>query len=136
MTFADVKVGDQVIIDPPGFRARCRRICKVEKVTATQCTASGYRFSKSNGWQIGGDKWRPAYVKAATPELIKEVQLDQRYKAAQNALRQRITKVELLCGEIDQNHDCHKWTATLEEALIHLTAAADVLNACQTEVRP
>lgn len=136
MSFADVKIGDQVIVNPPSYGTRCRKVCQVEKVTATQFAADGYRFTKSNGWQIGGDQWHPATVKAATPELIKEVHLERRYKAAQNALRQRLASLETLWREIDRNHDCHKWAATLEKALPHLTATAEVLKLRQAESEP
>ena len=62
MRFADVKVGDQVVVGPPGRGTGCRTICQVEKVTATQFQAGGYRFGKSSGRQIGGDEWYPATV--------------------------------------------------------------------------
>ena len=133
MKFADVKVGDQVVVDPPGRGTGCRTICQVEKVTATQFQAGGYRFGKRSGWQIGGDEWYPATVKTATPALIKAVELEQRYANAQNALRRRIASLEALWREIDRNHDCHKWAGTLEKALPNLTAAAEVLKVCQTE---
>lgn len=134
MSFADVKVGDEVIIAPPGYGRSRRSVCKVERVTATQFTAGGYRFRKNSGWQIGGDTYHSARARHATPELIQAVQLEQRYGNAQAKLRQKLTSLDTLWREIDRNHDSHKWAATLEQALPHLTAAAEALKLRQVEV--
>ena len=134
MRFADVKVGDQVIVDPPGYGSARRVICQVEKVTATQFTAGGYRFTKGNGRQIGRDSYHSATVRHATPELVERVNLEQRYGNAQARLRQKLNSLDTLWREIDRNHDSHKWAATLEKALPHLTAAAEVLKLRQMEV--
>ena len=40
----------------------------VEKITKTQVTAGGVRFLL-NGREVGGDKWHPAIIMPATPEL-------------------------------------------------------------------
>ena len=133
MRFGDVSVGDFVVVDPPG-RGTCRKICQVEKVTATQFTAGGYRFSKRNGREIGGDSYYPAIVKTATLELIKQVELEQRYVKARNALRQQMNSLDTLWREIDRNHDSFKWAGTLEKALPHLTAAVETLKVRQMEV--
>jgi len=126
MIFADVKVGDQVIVDPPAPGRRI--VCHVERVTATQFTAGGYRFTKNNGWQLGGDAWHFATVKHATPELIAIVQLEQRYGDARAKLRQKLNSLDTLWREIDRSHDSHKWAAALEKALPHLEAAAEALK--------
>lgn len=125
MRFADVKVGDQVIVDPPGSGHRI--VCQVARVTATQFTAGGYRFTKG-GSHVGSDSWHFATVKHATPELVAIVQLEQRYGNAQAKLRQKLNSIDALWREIDRNHDSHKWAATLEKALPHLAAATEVLK--------
>jgi hypothetical protein len=135
VNFGDVSIGDFVVVDPPS-RGACRKICQVEKVTATQFTAGGYRFNKRNGWQIGGDSYYAATVKTATPELIKQVELEQRYSNAQARLRQKLNTLETLWREIDRNHDSHQWAATLEKALPHLTAAVEALKVRQEEAQP
>jgi len=126
MKFADVKVGDQVIVNPP--RSGCRIVCHVERVTATQFTAGGYRFTKSNGWQVGGVDYYIATVDHTTPELIAIVLLEQRYSDARAELRRKLNSLDTLSREADRNHDSHKWAATLEKALPHLEAAAEALK--------
>jgi len=125
MRFDDVKVDDQVIVDPPG--SGCKIVCHVERVTAKQFTAGGYRFTKG-GNQVGGDAWYFAMVDYATPELIAIVLLEQRYSVARAELRRKLNSLDTLLREIDRNHDSYKWAATLEKALPHLTAAAEVLK--------
>lgn len=129
MKWADVKVGDQVIINSHArLRLGRRIICQVERVTATQFIADGYRFRKSDGWQVNGDDCHSSWASVATPESIKIVQSEQRYGNAQDNLRRQLNSLDTLWREIDRNHDSYKWAATLEKALLHLTAAAEVLK--------
>ena len=125
--FDDIKVGDQVIISPGSFGKRCRKLVTVERVTATQFVADGCRFTK-RGWKVGDSTYLGARANVATPKLIQQVQVEQRYRKAQDKLRRKLDSVETLWREIDRNHDSHKWAATLETALPHLTAAVEVLR--------
>lgn len=133
MSFKDVSVDDQVVVTMPG-PARRKNICHVEKVTATQFTAGGYRFNKRNGWEIGGDSYYSVTVEKATPELIKQVELEQHYTNARDALRRRLDSLDILWREIDRNHDSFKWAGTFEKALPHLTAAVETLKLRQVEI--
>lgn len=133
MSFADVKVGDQVVIQPPSCRAGRSKICQVERVTATQFTAGGYRFSKGNGRQIGCAVYSSATVRHSTLELIEAVRIEHRYRNAQAKLRQKLNSLDTLWREIDRNHDRHTWAATLEKALPYLTSAAEVLKVQQED---
>lgn len=124
--FDDIKVGDQVIVNPHGY-GRNRYLATVERVTATQFVADGCRFTK-RGWKVCHSTYLSARADVATPELIQQVQVEQRYRKAQDELRRKLDSVETLWREIDRNHDSHKWAATLEAALPHLTAAVEVLK--------
>jgi ribosome biogenesis protein Tsr3 len=130
--FDDIKVGDQVIVNPHGY-GRNRYLATVERVTATQFVADGCRFTK-RGWKLGHSTYLSAKADVATPELIQQVQVEQRYRKAQDKLRRKLDSVETLWREIDRNHDSYKWAATLEAALPHLTAAVEVLKLRQTEI--
>lgn len=130
--FDDIKVGDQVIVKPSGY-GRNWYLATVERVTATQFVADRCRFTK-RGWEVGRTGSHAARADVATPELIQQVQAEQRYRNAQNELRRKLDSVETLWREIDRNHDSHKWAATLEAALPHLTAAVEVLKLRQTEI--
>lgn len=130
--FTEVKVGDQVIVSAPG-RGSKRSIAVVERVTATQFTAGGYRFTK-RGWQVGGDNYHPAVADIATPEKIRLVEKEQRYHTAQNELRINLNSIDTLWREIDRNHDSHNWAATLEAALPHLRTAIEVLKVRQEDL--
>jgi hypothetical protein len=99
-------------------------------VTATQFTAGGYRFTK-RGRQVGGDTYHPARVDIATPHLIQLVQQQQSYDVAQNELRRKLITIGELRLEIDRKHNSHKWAATLDAALPHLTAAVEILKVRQ-----
>jgi hypothetical protein len=48
----DLEVGDKVVINPPGERTPYK-IGTVKKVTATQLTVDGTRFSRRDGVKIG-----------------------------------------------------------------------------------
>lgn len=131
-TFDDIKVGDQVIINSSGYsRRRC--LATVERVTATQFLAGGRRFTK-RGWEVGGDTYHSASADVATPGLIQQVEVEHRYRKAQDELRKKLNSIETLWREIDRNHDSHKWAATLEAALPHLTTAAEVLRVRQEDL--
>lgn len=125
--FDDIKVGDQVIISPGSFGKRCRKLVTVERVTATQFVAGGCRFTK-RGWEVGGDIYHATTADVATPDLIQQVEAEQRYCNARDELRRKMNSIETLWREIDRNHDSHKWAATLEAALPHLTAAVEALK--------
>lgn len=127
--FTDIKIGDQVIVSSAGYSSK-RIIATVERVTATQFTAGGYRFTK-RGHQVGGDTYHPARADIATPHLIRLVQQEQSYDVAQNELRRKLITIGELRLEIDRKHDSHKWTATLDAALPHLTAAVEILKVRQ-----
>ena len=131
--FDDIKVGDQVIINPGGFGRDRLRLAAVERVTATQFVAGGCRFTK-RGWEVSRTGSYAARADVATPELIQQVQVEQRYRKAQDELRRKLNSIETLWREIDRNHDSHKWAATLEAALPHLTAAVEVLKLRQMEI--
>lgn len=130
--FDDIKVGDQVIVKPHGY-GRNRYLATVERVTATQFVADGCRFTK-RGWEVGRSTYHGASADVATPELIQQVEAEQRYSKAQNELRRKLDSIETLWREIDRNHDSHKWAATLDATLRHLTAAVEVLKLRQTEI--
>lgn len=130
--FDDIKVGDQVIVKSHGY-GRIRYLATVERVTATQFVADGCRFTKG-GRKVGSITCHDARADVATPELIQQVQVEQRYRKAQDELRRKLNSVETLWREIDLNHDSYKWATTLEAALPHLTAAVEVLKLRQTEI--
>lgn len=48
----DLQIGDEVVISPLG-QGYPYRFGKVEKITATQVTASGTRYNKRDGVRIG-----------------------------------------------------------------------------------
>lgn len=128
--FDDIKVGDQVIVKTGGYASGYSGnwyLATVERVTATQFVADGYRFTK-RGWEVGRTGSYAARADVATPELIQRVEVEQRYRKAQDELRRKLDSVETLWREIDRNHDSYKWAATLEAALPHLTAAVEVLK--------
>lgn len=131
-TFDDIKVGDQVIVKSGGYNSR-RQLATVERVTATQFVAGGYRFTK-RGWEVGSTGYHATTADVATPDLIQQVEAEQRYCNARDELRRKMNSIETLWHEIDRNHDSHKWAATLEAALPHLTAAVEVLKLRQTEI--
>ena len=131
--FDDIKVGDQVIISPHGY-GRNRYLATVERVTATQFVADGCRFTK-RGWKVGSITRHDARANVATPKLIQQVQVEQRYRKAQDKLRRKLDSVETLWREIDRNHDSYKWAATLEAALPHLTAAVEVLKGSSDQLQ-
>lgn len=131
-TFDEIKVGDQVIINAGGYKNR-RRLATVERVTATQFVAGGCRFTK-RGWEVGGNTYHSASANAATPELVKQVEAEQRYRKALQQLQGRIGTIGDLWREIDRSYDSCKWAATLEAAALHLEAAVEQLKVRQTEI--
>lgn len=134
MRFKDIKVGDQVIVKPPGSSSqRFQRLEEVTRVTATQFVAGGYRFTKY-GCQVGGDGWWHARADLATPSAIAAVKAEIRYETAKDRLRQQLQSIDTLWREIDRNHDRIKWACTLETASATLSQAVERLKLRQTEV--
>lgn len=133
--FTDVQVGDQVVISPPGFGRRSRSLATVERVTATQFVAGGYRFTR-RGHQVGGDTYSSAYVQPATPELITEVEAEQRFEVALERLHKFVRQIANRRIEIQSDRRAAiRWTARIESALPHLQSAVDAL--CELgEVQP
>lgn len=125
--FDDIKVGDQVIISPGSFGKRCRKLATVERVTATQFVAGGCRFTK-RGRKVGSITRHDARADVATPELIQQIEAEQRYCNARDELCRKMNSIETLWREIDRNHDSRKWAATLETALPYLRGAVEVLK--------
>ena len=87
-SFEGIKVGDEVIIDPPrsNMSNRPRYATKVEHVTRTQFVASGYRFNKNSGRQVSSDPWN--YAKDYHPplDLLAAVSAENRYAMARRKL--------------------------------------------------
>jgi hypothetical protein len=83
-----LKVGDQVAIDIGRYGQTRHVIVNVEGITpAGNIKAYGCVFNSDNGWQRGGDKWHPYYLKEASAEL--------RAKIAEKAERSElIDKIE------------------------------------------
>lgn len=133
--FTDVQVGDQVVILPSAWR-RIRSLATVERVTATQFVVGPYRFTKS-GHHVGADNLGGALVQPATPELITEVEAEQRLEAAFEKLRTLGKSIEARQIEIQRDHRAAiGWTASIESALPHLQSALDALTVRQLEVQP
>ena len=132
--FDDIKVGDQVIISSGSFGKRCRKLVTVERVTATQFVAGGCRFTK-RGCEVGGDIYYATIANVATPDLIQQVEAEQRYCNARDELRRKMNSIETLWREIDRNHDSHKWAATLGTALPYLRGAVEVLKGSSDQLQ-
>ncbi len=87
-TFNDIAVGDQVIVRSGSYGERRDYVRTVERVTATQFTAGGRRFTK-RGWQVGGLGHWDAEAEPATPERIAKVTAQTKLRnAAATALGQ------------------------------------------------
>jgi hypothetical protein len=124
-SFEGVKVGDELVIDPPNSRMsnRPRYVAKVERVTRTQFVVGGYRFRKDSGSFIGGDGWHFAHVYHLTPELLAEVGAELRYFAAYEKLYQLRERLRVVAIEINRTHDKHQLAETMEAAAADLAAA-------------
>ena len=124
-SFEGVKVGDEMVIDPPrsNMSNRPRYVAKVEHVTRTQFIVGGYRFRKSSGWQVGGDTWSFATAHCPTPELLAAVNAENRYVNARQQLYKLRIQLETLTREIDRTHDKHQLAETMEAAAADVTAA-------------
>jgi hypothetical protein len=130
-SFHDVKVGDLVVIEPASFgRYKSRQIKEVERVTRTHFLAGDYRFFRKDGAEVravSGFETR-AWAYPGTPELLAEVEAENRYRRATERTHKLICKVEGLRLDIDGNPNPHHWAATLEAAAEHLTAAVERLQ--------
>ena len=87
-TFDNIAVGDQVIVRCGSYGDRLDYVRPVERVTATQFTAGGRRFTKQ-GWEVSVIcRWN-AQAELATPERIAEVTAQVRMrKTVAAALRE------------------------------------------------
>ena len=124
-SFEGIKVGDEVVIDPPNSRMsnRPRYVARVEHVTRTQFVVGGYRFRKDSGSHIGGDGWHFARVYHLTPELLAAVEMERRYyKAHENLVKLR-HRLETVTREIDRIRDKHQLAETMEAAAADMAAA-------------
>ena len=124
-SFDDIKVGDEVVIDPPNSRMsnRPRYVARVEHVTRTQFIVGGYRFRKDSGSYIGGDRWHFAHVYHLTPELLAAVTMEHRYFNAHENLVKLRNSLETVTREINRIRDKHQLAETMEAAAADLAAA-------------
>ena len=129
-SFDDIKVGDEVVIDPPNSRMSSspRYVAKVEHVTRTQFVAGGYRFRKDSGSHIGGDGWHNAHVYHLTPELLAVVNTERRYFAASAKLYQLRKQLEVVTSEINRTRDRYQLAETMEAAAADVAAAVAKLR--------
>lgn len=126
-SFEGIKVGDEVIICPPGY-SHIRSLAAVEAVTRTRFVVGGYRFRKKDGYHITKDRWHHAYVYQPTPELLAEVESECRYTKAHESLIKLRHQLETLTREIDRSHDKHQLSKTMEAAAADLAAAVAKLQ--------
>ena len=129
-SFEGIKVGDEVILDPPNSRMsnRPRYVAWVEHVTRTQFVVGGYRFRKDSGSHIGGDGWHFAHVYHLTPGLLAAVTMERRYFNALANLVKLRNRLETVTREIDRTHDKHQLAETMEAAAADLAAAVAKLR--------
>lgn len=65
-----LKPGDLVVVDS-NQHSRSQSLEKVDKVTNTQITVGGQRFTRAGGSAIGhGQSYRKPFLREATPELV------------------------------------------------------------------
>lgn len=65
-----LKAGDTVIIDGQGH-SRDQRVATVEKVTSTQITAGGERFTRASGAAIGySGRYTKPHLREPTPAML------------------------------------------------------------------
>ena len=124
-SFEGVKVGDEMVIDPPNSRMSNspRYVAKVEHVTRTQFVVGGCRFRKDSGSYIGGDRWHFAHVYHSTPELLAAVTMEHRYFNAHENLIKLRNSLETVTREIDRIRDKHQLAETMEAAAADMAAA-------------
>lgn len=126
-SFEGVKVGDEVVIDPPHFNMP-RYVAKVERVTKTQFITSGYRFNKNSGRQVSSDPWNYANAYHPTLGLLAAVSAENRYAMARRKLANLRNQLETVIREIDHTHDKHQLAETMEAAAADVTAAVAKLQ--------
>lgn len=126
-SFEDIKVGDEVIIDPP-FSSKPRYVAKVERVTKKQFVAGGYRFRKDSGSQVAGDTWSFAVVHHPTPELLAKVNTENRYALAHRRLITLRNQLETVIRDIDRTYDKYQLTDEMEAAAANMAAAVTKLR--------
>lgn len=101
--FEGAKVGDEVCQKMRyGFRSDLftLSIGKIEKVTATQITALGSKWRRSDGLLISsGDKWRRPYIQPVTPEILAEWAEVKAIIAAEKACEHAAEKLRRAKGE-------------------------------------
>ena len=129
-SFEGIKVGDELIVDPPNSRMSSspRYVAKVEHVTRAQFVAGGYRFRKDSGSHIGGDGWHNAHVYHLTPELLAAVTMEHRYFNAHENLVKLRNSLETVTREIDRIRDKHQLAETMEAAAADVAAAVAKLQ--------
>ena len=129
-SFEGIKVGDEVVIDPPDSRMsnRPRYVARVEHVTRTQFVVGGYRFRKDSGSYIDGYGWHNAHVYHLTPELLAAVNTERRYFAASAKLYQLRKQLEVVTSEINRTRDRYQLAETMESAATDVAAAVTKLR--------
>ena len=83
--FKSLKAGDKVIINGTFHDGR---VGTIDRITNTQIVIGNSKFKRTNGLQIGDDRWSKTYLSIGTPEKIAEIEHKQRM----NAIRSYVTK--------------------------------------------
>lgn len=124
MMFADIKVGDEVVIDR-------KIIAKVERITKTQFTANGRRFLRNSGFEHGGDYWHPKLAQPATPETLKEaerkIKMTRICNKANYLLNELAEHLQLIHGDIHGERIAH-----VAASIPHLWAALAAMRGDST----
>ncbi len=141
MKFPDLKPGDQVIL--PGDYGSRGVVATVERVTKTQFTAGGARWTRSDGAQVGSsrDSWHSHYAWPATPERIAACDSDLRLRKAFTRCSRHLNRLSTATREQHREatavSDMLQVAARLEQVALHLEQAIQALAPTDAvEVQP
>ena len=87
----EVKAGDWLLLSTGSYSHRnAAKIVQVDRVTKTQIIIGTTRYSRNDGYEVGGSKWLTARVHVATERLVLEVKIEQA-KRELRAMAERVT---------------------------------------------
>lgn len=124
---SSIAVGDKVIILHLDGK---RKIATVERVTATQFVANGYRFTMY-GRRVGESRnaWRNTYARAATPELIESINRQNDCDEAYDNCRRQSCMLDTQLRKISRTHGNYvAKAAAMTTALAYIQAACAELQ--------
>jgi len=70
----NLKPGDSVIVSP-GATYTPDYVAMVTRTTATQIHIGNVKFRRTNGREVGGDRWHSADLREPTPDALAAVRL-------------------------------------------------------------